>query len=184
MKDKRRKYIIVDAKDINVTIRGHERVSGFNDFWNEYPVIGQTNAKKVFEEHQIPEQFQRIAFALPTCRCCNANGKEVLTGRQFQVFKNSDKKELFGDECARWSFGDIIGGCVSFRTPKQKKKYTDVVSFYEQLTEQGYLEQYIAAIKSMFFREYELQVNNETTKIEDKAASILKSYFVKQLKKH
>ena len=33
MKDERRKYIIVDAKDINVTIRGHERVSGFIDFW-------------------------------------------------------------------------------------------------------------------------------------------------------
>lgn len=36
MKDERKKYIIIDAKDINITLRKRVRVSGFNDFWNEY----------------------------------------------------------------------------------------------------------------------------------------------------
>ena len=46
-----------------------------------------------------------------------------------------------------------------------------------------YLEQYIEAIKSMFFLEHELQINGEPTKVEDKASSLLKSYFIKQLTK-
>lgn len=184
MKEERRKYVIVDAGNINITLRQMERVSGFNDFWNEYKAVGQTTAKKVFEEHHIPEEFQKIVFALPTCRCCHSNGKEVLTGRQFQVFKSTQNKEYFGDECSRWFYGDVIGGSVSFRTPKQKHKYPEIVSFYEQLTEQGYLEQYISAIKNMFFLEHELQINGETTKVEDKAASLVKGYLVKQLSKH
>lgn len=184
MKDERKKYIIVDAKDINITLRTHERVSGFNDFWNEYPPTGQITAKEIFEKHQIPEEFQKLAFVLPTCKCCNANGQEVLTGRQFQILKNNQQKEYFGDECSRWISGDIIGGSVKFKTPKQKQKYSDVVSFYEQLTEQGYLEQYIEAIKNIFFQEYEYNINNEKNKVEDKAASILKKYFIKQLLKH
>ena len=36
MKDERKKYIIVNAQDINITLRERVRVSGFNDFWNEY----------------------------------------------------------------------------------------------------------------------------------------------------
>ena len=42
MKDERKKYIIVDAKDINITLRKRVRVSGFNDFWNEYQEVGET----------------------------------------------------------------------------------------------------------------------------------------------
>ena len=183
MKDERKKYVIVNASDINITIRERERVSGFNDFWNEYKAVGETTARKVFEEHQIPEEFQKIAFALPTCRCCHSNGSEVLTGRQFQIFTNSPKKEFFGDECGRWFAGDVIGGSISFRTPKTKEKYPNVVAFYEKLTDQGYLEPYIDSIKEMFFLEYELQINGETTKVEDKASSLLRNYFVKQLKK-
>ena len=184
MKDERKKYVIVNAADINITIRQRERVSGFNDFWNEYKQVGQTTAKQVFESHQIPEEFQKIAFALPTCRCCHSNGCEVLTGRQFQIFANSQKKEFLGDECGRWFAGDVIGGSISFRTPKTKEKYANVVAFYEQLTEQGYLEQYIEAIKNMFFLEHELQRNGEPTKVEDKASSLLRKYFIKQLTKH
>ena len=183
MKDERKKYVIVDAKDIDITLRERMRVSGFNDFWNEYRAVGETTARKVFEEHQIPEQFQKIAFALPTCRCCHANGQEVLTGRIFEIQKDNKAKEFFGYETGRWLDGDVIGGSIRFRTPKEKQKYASIVSFYEQLTEQGYLEQYIAAIKSMFFREHELHMNGETTKVEDKASSILKPYFIKQLTK-
>lgn len=183
MKDERKKYIIVDAKDINITLRKKVRVSGFNDFWNEYQEVGETTAKKVFEEHQIPEEFQKIAFALPTCPCCHANGQEVLTGRTFEIQKGSQPKEYFGYESGRWFAGDVIGGSIRFRTPKSKIKYPSIVSFYEQLTEQGYLEQYIEAIKNMFFLEHELQINGEPTKVEDKASSLLKTYFIKQLTK-
>ena len=182
MKDERKKYILVDAKDIDITLRERIRVSGFNDFWNEYQAVGETTAKKVFEEHQIPEEFQKIAFALPTCRCCHANGQEVLTGRIFEIQKNKSQ-EFLGYETGRWLDGDIIGGSIRFRTPKEKQKYARIVSFYEQLTEQGYLEQYIEAIKSMFFTELELHMNAGTTKVEDKASSIIKTYFIKQITK-
>ena len=183
MKDERKKYIIVNGQDINIAIRERIRVSGFNDFWNEYPVVEETTAKAIFEKHQIPEQFQKIAFALPTCRCCHANGQEVLTGRIFEIQKDNKSKEFFGYESGRWLAGDVIGGSLRFRTPKQKEKYASVISFYEQLTEAGYLEQYIEAIKNMFFREHELQINGETTKVEDKASSLLKTYFIKQITK-
>lgn len=183
MKDERKKYVIVDAKDINITLRKKVRVSEFNDFWNEYQAVGETTAKNVFEDHQIPEEFQKIAFALPTCRCCHANGQEVLTGRIFEIQKDNKAKEFFGYETGRWLDGDVIGSSIRFRTPKEKQKYASIVSFYEQLTEQGYLEQYIAAIKSMFFTELELRMNAETTKVDDKASSILKTYFIKQLTK-
>lgn len=183
MKDERKKYIIVNAQDINITLRERVRVSGFNDFWNEYQAVGETTAKAIFEQHQIPEQFQKIAFALPTCRCCHANGQEVLTGRTFEIQKDNKSKEFFGYESGRWFAGDVIGGSLRFKTPKQKEKYASVVSFYEQLTESGYLEQYIDAIKSIFFLEHELQVNGEPTKVEDKASSLLKTYFIKQLTK-
>ena len=174
MKDERKKYIIVNAKDIDITLRKRVRVSGFNDFWNEYHAIGKTTAKKVFEEHQIPEEFQKIAFALPTCRCCHANGQEVLTGRIFEIHKNSQTKEFFGYESGRWFAGDVIAGSIYFSTPKEKQKFESIILFYEQLTEHGYLEQYISAIKNMFFLEHELEINNEPTKIEDKAITLLK----------
>lgn len=175
MKDERKKYIIVDSGNINIILRKQERVSGFNDFWNEYKPIGKTTAKKIFEQHQIPEQFQKIAFALPTCKVCCSNGQEVLTGRQFQIFKSHQKNNYYAQECTRWYAGDTIGGSLYFTTPKKKEKYANIVSFYEQLTEQGYLEQYISAIKTMFFVEHELETNDETTKVEDKAAVLLKT---------
>lgn len=175
MKDERKKYIIVDANDINVTLRKHERVSGFNDFWNEYPACGETTAKAIFEKHQVPAQFQKIAFSLPTCPCCKSNGTEVLTGRNFTIIKDRQQKEYFGDESARWFAGDVIGGSLRFRTPKKKEKYNDVLSFYEQLTEEGYLDSYIAALKSMFFLEHELSFEGKPTRVEEKAQTLLKT---------
>lgn len=183
MKDKNKKYLLVDAKDINIILRKHERVSGFNDFWNEYLPCGETTAEEVFRKHQIPEEFHKIAFSLPTCPCCKSNGSEVLTGRGFTIYKNRQQKEYFGNESGRWFAGDVIGGSLRFITPNKKAKYANIVSFYEQLTEAGYLEQYIEAIKSMFFLDHELAFSGEPTKVEDKASSILKPYFVKQLTK-
>lgn len=175
MKDERKKYVVVDANNINIILRKHERVAGFNDFWNEYLPCGETTAKKVFEEHQIPEQFHKIVFSLPTCRCCKGNAAEVLTGRTFTVHKNSQNKEYFGHENGRWFAGDVIGGSLRFTTPAKKEKYSSVLSFYEQLAEEGYLDEYVNAIKSMFFLEHELAFNGEKTKVEDKAAVLLKS---------
>lgn len=181
MKDEKKKYILVDAKDINITLRKHERVSGFNDFWNEYTPCGETTAEKVFEEHGLPKEFHKIAFSLPTCRCCRADSKEVLTGRNFEITKDRQKKEYYGSECARMYDGDFIAGSMCFRTPKKKESYETVLSFYEQLTEQGYLDSYVEAIKSMFFVEYELAFNGETTKVEDKAATLLKTRQTKKV---
>lgn len=175
MKDERKKYIIVDAKDINITLRKRVRVSGFNDFWNEYQEVGETTAKKVFEEHQIPEEFQKIAFALPTCPCCHANGQEVLTSRTFEIQKGSQPKEYFGYESGRWFAGDVIGGSLRFRTPKKKERYNDVLSFYNQLAEEGYLDSYIAALKTMFFLEHELAFEGKPTMVEERAQVLLKS---------
>lgn len=175
MKEQRCKYIIVDANDIDVILKKRERVSGFNDFWNEYTPYDSTSAKQYFEEHQIPEEFQKIAFSLPTCPCCKSDGKEVLTGRNFRIFKNRQKKEFYGEECGRWYAGDIIGGSIHFDTPSKKSTYTDVTKFYEQLAEQGYLESYIETIKSMFFIKNELAFTTEPTKIEDRAKELLKA---------
>ena len=175
MKDSRKKYIIVDGKDINITIREQERVAGFNDFWNEYKATGHTTAKNVFEKYQIPEQFQKIVFCFPACSCCKHSGKEVLTSRPFSIFKNNKSQEFTGYEYNRWFNGDIIWGSVKFNTSKTIDTYATVLSFYEQLTEEGYLEQYISAIKNIFFVKNELQINGETTKVEDAASNLLKS---------
>lgn len=175
MKDEKKKYILVDANNINITLRQRERVFGFNDCWTEYTPCGETTAKKVFETHQIPEEFHKIAFSLPTCSCCRSDSKEVLTGRNFEINKDRQRQEYYGRECGRWYNGDVIASSIRFRTPKKKESYETVLSFYEQLTEQGYLDSYVEAIKSMFFVDHELAFNGETTKVEDKAATLLKT---------
>ena len=181
MKEERKKYIIVDAKNISITLRKKERVCGFNDFWNEYKAVGETTATEIFERYQIPKEFQKIAFALPTCRVCNSNGYEILTQRQFQIQKNTPDKEFVGHENGRWFDGDVISSSLRFKTPKQKEKYESIISFYEQLTNQGYLEQYVEAIKNIFFLENELRINGETKKVEEKAATLLKKHFIRHI---
>ena len=175
MKDQRRKYLIVPANEIVVTLRKHQRVSGFNDFWNEYVPYDSTSAKTFFEAEQVPEQYQKIVFALPTCPCCKSNGKEILTGRQFTIVKEKTSKEYFGEECGRWYDGDVIGGSITFDVPRKKSSYNDILSFYEELTENGYLDQYVSAINNMFYLKNELAFNGEQTKVEDKAKELLKT---------
>ncbi len=174
MKNSKKKFILVDANNINITKRKATRVAGFNDFWNEYPPCGAISAQKIFTEHKIPYEFHKIAFSLPTCSC-GLNGHEVLTQRRFEISKNNATKQYIGNECGRWFYGDVIPGSVSFKTPKNKEKYETILNFYEQLPEQGYLDSYIAAIKKMLYSEYELLFNNEQPTLEDKAATLLKA---------
>ena len=156
------------------------RVTGFNDFWNEYIACGETTAAKIFKEHKIPEEFQQIAFNLPSLPW-EHECKEVLTGRSFDLFKNKKKTNRYScDEKSRFYDGDIVPGSIEFTTPIKKQSHETVVSFYENLAEQGYLENYIEAMKRMFYIRNELHFNKEETKLEDKATTLVK---VKQNKK-
>ncbi len=154
MKNKNKKYILVDASKINVTTRECQRVSGFNDFWNEYPVTGIISATQVFDTHEIPTEFQKVAFATPTL--FDKYGQEVLTGRRFEITRY--KGNYYGDECQRYYNGDVIPGSLEFTVPLEKTSYKAIQDFYLGLTEAGYLETYLEAIQDMlYFRKSEAQ---------------------------
>ena len=174
MKDKNKKYIIVDAKNIKVTKRETKRVYGFNDFWNEYVPCGISTAAKIFKEHELPEQFHKIALTVPQLPGAHG-GQEILTERPFYIYKNRKHKKYIGSEQGRWYDGDVVPCSLEFTTPLKKSTYKDVLNFYEQLTEEGYLETYIEAMKSIFFVENELCWNKQKTKLEDKAATLVKT---------
>ena len=174
MKDKNKKYIIVDAKKIKITKHEVKRVAGFNDFWNEYVACGETTAAKIFKEHEIPDKFQKIAFNLPLLPW-EHECKEVLTGRSFDLFKKKKENKYICDEQGRFYDGDTVPGALEFSVPIHKLPHEDVVSFYENLAEQGYLETYIEAMKKMFYVRNELYFNKEETKLENKATTLIKT---------
>lgn len=174
MKNNNKKYLIVDAEKIKITKTKVERICGFNDFWNDYVPCGETTAKKVFEEENLPEEFHKMIFSLPFFpweREC----QEVLTKRIFYIYKNKKENKYTCDEQCRFYDGDIVPGALEFSTPIKTNTHEDIVNFYENLAEKGYLETYINAIKSMFYKKNELKFNNEEEKLENKVATLIKT---------
>lgn len=169
-----KKYILVDAEKIEVTKREVKRVSGFNDFWNEYEPVGVVQATEIFNEQGVPQQFQKIALRLPGVFQRN-QGQEVLTGRSFSIVKLRRSNEYDIVEFPRYYSGDVIGSSIYSTSPTDTSSYDDVLSFYNQLAENGYLEQYVESIKNMFYVPHELKFDGEPTKVEDRAKELVKT---------
>lgn len=174
MKDKNRKYIIVDADNIKKTKRKLERTFAFNDSWRDYVADGEIPCRLIFKEHNIPKEFRKVVIQLPSLPG-RRNAKELLTERPFDINPFIRKKEIFADDRRRLYDGDMIESSVHLRSPLQIVNYETVLNFYEKICDNGYLENYLDAIKNIFYLDEELKSSKEPKLVETRAKTLIKT---------
>ncbi len=155
MKDEKAKYLLVDASNVSKQLYRMERVASCNDFYNMYHRINRVKASEIFNNNNVPEEYQKIIVKVENSVFSKNKVEEYIMGYPFDyrtklVFKKDNNKyiimnnkPLYYNECC---FADKI----IFKTELFYNSFNNVLDFLKCLCKEGYLENYIKSIKEIF----------------------------------
>lgn len=173
MKNQNKKYLLVDASQIEVVIRKLKKYHAFNESWVSYIPTETLSTKTIFDKYNIPDNFQKIAFSFPN-PLNRKSAEEVLTKRAFKIKRSPLEKTYHGEDKPRTFNSNYIPTSIFFKTENKKISYEKITDFYESVTENGYLENYVDALKKIMYVD-----KHEMTKNKLKVAERIKQYIKK-----
>ncbi len=155
MKDEKAKYLIIDAMDINKQLYNMRREASLNDWYNVYTPDRTVYAKKIFNKHGVPKQFQKIIVKINDLFFIRYDAKEYTMGFPFDVKAGRIEKEnndkYISIPSAPILYDDqVFKDKIKFKTQLKYYKYDEVIQFLSKIKDNGYLQPYLESIKDFF----------------------------------
>lgn len=155
MKDEKAKYLIIDAEKINKQLYNCLRIFSLNDFENIYEPSGMIDAKKIFKENGLPEEFHKIIVKINVPFFLKKDAEEYTMGFPFDIAAGKIEKEnnnKYITICNRPIYydGQVFRDKIKFKTELEYSNYIDVMKFLAEVAAEGYLKAYLKSIKEFF----------------------------------
>lgn len=150
--NKREKYLLINATDINKQLYQFERVAYCNDFFNIYHRVKKIDAKKIFEKNNVPDEYQKIIIKISAPVFKRNKAKEFMMGFPFDFSmktreKIDNKKYIRMNNIPIYYDGNIFDDKIVFKTEEQYTSFNNVMYFLEEIYKKGCLENYLQSIK-------------------------------------
>jgi len=176
MKDNKRKYLIVDACNVECKYKksGEET--------NKETSI---KIEELFKRKNIPSEYHKIMIMMCVFDfCINGDACEYVTGFPFDITGNRIKKEgkkkiVTGTRTSSVYRGlekGTITQSVVIKTPLEYVGYEEIMNFYKKMKDDGYAYDYIKVLNEFFNLNIDLDFIFELHSKGEKSSKIKKLY--------
>ena len=167
VRDQNRKYLFVDIDNIS---KKNKRKEG-ND---------NIDFSKLLDQYNIPKEYQKLVLKLHLHEFLSKyESEEFVTGIPFDItgqkIEKKDGKKILHIKSVN------TPSIIEIHSPIIKKNYNEVIIFYKELKEKGYLNDYVKAIKK--FLMFDMDLYNDIRKKSKKDNKVYKIEFVVGQKK-
>ena len=149
-----KKYIFVDAKDIKRCKYEVKREQSFNDYDNIYYQTGYESIENIFNENNVPKEYQKVILELNDTLTNHFLGKnnidELLTKSKF-ILTTVSYNEKDGGNIYGKTKSNSIDQAMFFNAKANFKKYNDVLQFLSELNNLNLIDNYFRSLV-IFFR--------------------------------
>ena len=145
------KYLLIDISNTEKAEYVVKREFICNDFVNVYYAKGWNSVRNIFNFKNIPLEFQKIIVGVSSSSF-SKNMEEFLTGYHFDEVKI--RKDKFCGTRKIYALGKRFDGNtiiddVRFDSDIHYITAEEVVKFYKQLSDSGYLNDYLDSINQL-----------------------------------
>jgi len=146
----KKRYLLVDIKDVEKMQYVVKREAMFNDFENVYYAQGWDGIVELFNSNNIPVQLQRIVIEVGG-NCFHKNSEEFFTGYKFNYvdFEKDGKAKSIYAMGTVFNGNTILDG-VRINAPVHYVEFSEVVKFYKTLSDEGRLKEYYGCLNRLF----------------------------------
>ena len=146
------RYLLVDISTVEKKEYAVKRESLCLDFVTVYYDKGWTYARKYFDLNNVPLEFQKIIVEI-TSSCFSKNIEEFFVGYHFSEAKfkrenDSKSKKIYA--LGKIFDGNIVVDNIRLNSDIYYIGYDEVVSFYQNLNDKGYLKRYLSSLSQLF----------------------------------
>ena len=147
----KKKYLIIDAKDIKKKIFIQYRNPIIDGFDNWYIIKEKVEVKTYFDKKEIPEEYQKLILQVTSpIILFEADAEELFFEKPYDLKRDvTSKKTMTGKQSSMLYDDTLISGNLSFETNIDYKETDEVIDFINRLEASGYIEEYLEVLKEL-----------------------------------
>lgn len=149
MKDKNAKYLILGYGDIYKQLYDVKREATFNDFENFYTPTHKIDISPDFSRYGVPVNFRKVVLKKNAPFLIKGSLEEYVLGFSFDVLKNNSRG-IEGVNQPVFYDNQCFYNKYTFSSSIDFVSYESVISFLQEIKDNGYLKNYICALNSFF----------------------------------
>lgn len=162
IKDQNRKYLFVDSANISKKTKKKENSNNIE-------------ISEIFEQYNIPKEYQKLVLKLHLYDfLAKYESEEFVTGTPFDItgqkIQKKDGKKVLHIKSVN------MPSVIDMYSPIIITNYNEVISFYKELKEKNYLNDYIEAVKH--FLTFDINLSNKVKKKSKKDNKVFKIEFI------
>ena len=148
-----RKYLFLNAFDIERCTYEIKREFSYNDYDNVYYQTGYETIESIFEENGIPKEYQKVIIEfdsnLVDCFFSNHAVRELLTQKKF-FLKTITYNDQDGGYISGFTECNQLPDAMYFRANSDFFNYDKVLAFLSTLNSLNLMDSYTRSILSFF----------------------------------